>query len=97
VLSDSTNLGDGWRKVLGGAPRLAPFDSIIQVMDEATCREVAQILNRELLGWQVGPPPGVIFRVHDYLIVDPSNARRGEFGLAVGMTLQHRIRAVSTW
>lgn len=97
VLSDTTDLGNGWRKVLGGAPRIAPTDSIVQVEDERTCHEIARMLNRELLGWSVGPPPVVIFRVRDYLIAYPSNARRGEFGLAVGMSLQHQIRGVATW
>lgn len=97
VLSDSTHLGDNWRTVLGGAPHLVPSDSIAQIIDEAVCRDVAQILNRDLLGWSVGPPPVVIFRVRDYLIAYPSNARRGEFGLAVGMSLQRQIRAVAVW
>lgn len=48
-------------------------------------------------GWSVGPPPVVIFRVYDYLIAFPSNARRGEFGLAVGMSSQRRIRGVAAW
>jgi hypothetical protein len=72
-------------------------DSILQVSDEAVCHEIAQTLNRDLLGWNVGPPPVVIFRVRDYIIAYPSNARRGEFGLAVGMSLQRRIRGVATW
>ena len=97
VLSDTTDLGDGWRRVLGGAPRLTSADSIVQIDDEAICRDVAQVLNRDLLGWRVGPPPIVIFQVRDYLIAYPSNARRGEFGLAVGMTMQRTIRAVATW
>jgi hypothetical protein len=97
VLSDTTDHGDGWRKVLGGAPRLTVTDSILQVSDEAVCHEIAQTLNRDLLGWNVGPPPVVIFRVRDYIIAYPSNARRGEFGLAVGMSLQRRIRGVATW
>jgi hypothetical protein len=97
VLTDATDHGDGWRKVLGGAPRLTPADSIVQVDDEAVCHDIAQILNRELLGWSVGPPPVVIFRVRDYLIAYPSNARRGEFGLAVGMSVERRIRGVATW
>lgn len=97
VLGDTADLGHDWRKVLGGAPRLAPSDSIVQIIDEETCRDVAQILNRDLLGWRVGPPPVVIFRVRDYLIAYPSNARRGEFGLAVGMSLRRQIRAVATW
>ena len=29
VLSDTTDHGAGWRKVLGGAPELAPSDSIV--------------------------------------------------------------------
>jgi hypothetical protein len=97
VLSDSTDLGTGWRRVLGGAPRLAPADSIVQVTDEPTCHAIAEILNRELLGWDVGPPPVVVFRVRDYLIAYPSNARMGEFGMAVGMSLRRQIRGVSTW
>ena len=99
MLSDTTDWGSGWRKVLGGAPRLATTDadSIIQVLDEGECKEVAAILNRDVLGWQVGPPPVVIFRIHDHLIAYPSNARRGEWGLAVAMDRAHRIRAVATW
>ena len=97
VLSDTAEHGTSWRKVLGGAPVLTPSDSIIQVLDEDTCREVGQILNRDVLGWTVGPPPVVIFRVRDYLIAYPSNARRGEWGLAVGMTLRREIRGVAVW
>ena len=97
ILSDSTDLGDGWRKVLGGAPHLMPSDSIIQIDDESVCRDVAQILNRDLLGWSVGPPPVVIFQVRDYLIAYPSNARQGEFGLAVGMSPKRQIRGVAAW
>jgi hypothetical protein len=97
VLSDTTSLGDGWRTVLGGAPRLEASDTIIQVIDERTCREIALILNRELLGWTVGPPPVVVFRVRDYLVAYPSKARLGEFGLAVGMSLRREIRGVATW
>jgi hypothetical protein len=97
VLSDTTDHGAVWRRVLGGAPQLTDRDSIIQVADENTCRAIAEILNRELLGWQVGPPPVVIFRVRDYLIACPSNARVGEFGMAVCMGLDQRIRGVATW
>jgi hypothetical protein len=97
VLSDTTEHGTGWRKVLGGAPALAESDSIVQILDESECREIARIVNRDVLGWTVGPPPVVVFRVKDHLIAYPSNARRGEWGLAVGMTLTHRIRGVATW
>jgi hypothetical protein len=97
VLSDTTDHGAGWRKVLGGAPKLAPSDSIVQVTDEVECRVIAETLNRELLGWEVGPPPVVVFRVKDYLIAYPSNARMGEFGMAAGMTLRHQIRGVASW
>ena len=97
VLSDTTDWGAGWRKALGGAPQLLPSDSIIQVTDERSCRSIAQIVNRDLLGWDVGPPPMVVFRVRNYLIAYPSNARMGEFGMAVGMTLKHQIRGVATW
>jgi hypothetical protein len=97
VLSDTTRLGAVWRRVLGGAPQITPADSILQVTDEPTCRSIAEILNREVLGWRVGPPPVVIFRVRDHLVAYPSNARRGEWGLAVGMTLRREIRGVALW
>jgi hypothetical protein len=97
VLSDTTDLGAGWRRVLGDAPRLAPEDSIIQVTDERKCREISRIVNRDLLGWRVGPPPIVVFRIRDFLIAYPSNAPLGEFGLAVGMSLRLEIRGVATW
>jgi hypothetical protein len=83
--------------VLGGAPQLSPGDSIIQVTDERMCGNIAQVVNRDLLGWDAGPPPMVVFRIRDYLIAYPSNARMGEFGMAVGMNLKHQIRAVATW
>ena len=95
VLSDTTRVA--WRRVLGGAPQITSADSIVQITDEASCREIAEILNREVLGWRVGPPPVVIFRVRDHLIAFPSNARRGEWGLAVGMTLRREIRGVALW
>lgn len=97
VLSDTTDFGEGWRKVLGGAPRLAPQDSISQLTDEGACRDIALIINRGLLGWKVGPPPVAVFRVRDYLIAYPSNAWMGEFGYAVGMTLRREILGVATW
>ena len=97
VLSDTTDLGDGWRQVLGGAPRLAETDSIVQVTDESICRDIAATINVGLLGWKTGPPPVVVFRVRGYLVAYPSNARMGEFGLAVGLDLSHHIRGVSTW
>ncbi len=65
--------------------------------DERECREISRIINRDLLGWQVGPPPIVVFRVRDYLIAYPSNAGLGEFGLAVGMSLRREIRGVAAW
>lgn len=83
--------------MLGGAPRLAPGDSIVQVVDEDECRTIAQLINHDLLGWEVGPPPVVIFRVRDYIVAYPSNAWRGEFGYALGMTLRHEIRGMATW
>lgn len=61
VLSDTTDHGAGWRQVLGAAPRISPADSIVEVTDERTCRAVAAALNRDLLGWRVGPPPVVVF------------------------------------
>jgi len=97
VLNDTTRFGAVWRKVLGGAPQITAADSIVQVTDEPTCHAIAELLNREVLGWRVGPPPVVIFRVRDHLLAYPSNARRGEWGLAVGMTLRREIRGVALW
>ena len=97
VLSDTTEWGAGWRKVLGGAPGLSPGDSIVQVTDEPACRNIAETINRDLLGWNVGAPPVVVFRIRDYLIAYPSNARMGEFGYAVGMGLDQTIRGVAMW
>jgi len=97
VLSDTTDLGAGWRRVLGGAPPLSARDSIVQVLDERTCHDISEIINLGLLGWEKGPPPVVVFRVRDYLIAYPSNAGMGEFGLAVGLSLERQIRGVATW
>ena len=72
-------------------------DSIVQISDESTCRAIAEVLNRDLLGWKVGSPPVVVFRVRDYLIAFPSNARLGHFGMAAGMRSDHRIRGVASW
>lgn len=66
VLSDTTDFREGWREVLGSAPRLTPQDSISQVTDEGACRDI-------------------------------SNARMGEFGYAVGMSLRREILGVATW
>jgi hypothetical protein len=74
-----------------------PGDSIVQVMDESECRDIAQLINRDVLGWGVGPPPVVVFRVRDYLIAYPSNAHWGEFGVAVGLSLGREIRGAATW
>ena len=97
VLSDTTRFGAVWRRVLGGAPQITTADSIVQITDESTCRAIAETLNREVLGWRVGPPPVVVFRVRDHLLAYPSNATRGEWGLAVGMTLRREIRGVALW
>ena len=97
VLSDTTDWGATWRKVLGDAPLMIPSDSIVEITDEHTCEVAAQVINRELLGWSVGPPPVVVFRVKNYLVVYPSNARMGEFGFAVGMSADMSIRGVATW
>lgn len=97
ILSDSTDLGDGWRRVLGGAPRLSPKDTIIQITDDSTCHQIAELLNKEFLGWRSGPPPVVIYDVKGFLIAFPSNLHLGEFGLAVGMTRDHELRGASTW
>jgi len=67
------------------------------VLDERTCHDISEIINLGLLGWEKGPPPVVVFRVRDYLIAYPSNAGMGEFGLAVGLSLERQIRGVATW
>jgi hypothetical protein len=97
VLSDTTDLGTGWRNVLGGAPQLAEHDTIEQVVDEQVCREIAQLINQSILGWPVGAPPVVILQVREHLIAFPSNASMGHYGLAVGMASDRRIRGVATW
>lgn len=97
VLGDTTAVGDGWRKVLGGAPSIAPMDSIVQVIDEQECSAIAQVINRDILGWPAGPPPVVVLRIRDFLVVYPSNVHLGEFGLAVGMGLRRNILGVATW
>lgn len=97
VLTDTTEFGTTWRDVLGGAPRMTSADSIVEVTDEETCRAAAQLINRDLLGWRVGPPPVVVFRVREYLIAFPSNARMGEWGFAVGLGTGSAIRGVATW
>src|SRR5215471_3710612 len=60
ILSDTSDFGAGWRKVLGGAPPLAQTDSIMQVTAETECHAIADIINRQLLGWKTGPPPIVV-------------------------------------
>lgn len=97
VLSD-TSSDNAWPRVLGGAPIITPKDSVVEVVDEPLCRSVAAIVNCDLLGWRVGPPPVIVLRVRDYLIVFPSNARIGEWGFAVGMGSKgDAIRGVAAW
>ena len=97
ILSDTTDFGETWRRVLGGAPTMSPADSLTEVTDETICRAVAGTLSRELLGWPVGPPPVTVMEVRGYLFAFPSNAWMGEFGYAVGMDRTDRIRGVGTW
>jgi hypothetical protein len=97
VLRDTTDFGTTWRSVLGGASLVAANDSIVIETDEELCRSLAESLNRELLGWEVGPPPVAVFRVRDYLFAFPSNARIGHFGYAVGFDKRRTIRGVATW
>jgi hypothetical protein len=97
VLSDTTEFGDGWRKVLGGAATLRASDSLTVVRDEALCRRAADVVNREVLGWSVGPPPIFLVRVRNGLIAYPSNAQLGEFGQAVALDSALHVLGVATW
>ena len=97
VLADTTELGNGWRKLLGGAPRATAVDSLLLVTDEATCHAVAETLNRELLGRANGPPPVVVFRLRDFLIAFPPDVRLGEWGVVAGLSADYLIRGAATW
>jgi hypothetical protein len=54
VLSDPTDFGDGWRMVLGNAPTLGTADGLVVVSNNELCRRAAEVVNREVLGWDVG-------------------------------------------
>ena len=95
VLGYPTPDQSGWRAVLG-APLVQPGDSIVQVFDEAECRRIAQVINRDVLGWRMAPPV-VVLRVRGYTVAFPANARFGEFGLAVGLDARRVIRGVAAW
>lgn len=97
TLSDTTTFGAGWRRVLGDAPQLTSADTVAPVYDEGRCQRVADVINRELLGWSVGPPPIVLLRVRDRLVAFPSNAWRGHFGYAVQLDQTPRIVGVAAW
>ena len=96
-LSDTSSLGTGWRAALGGAPQLRTSDTVAFVADDELCRRVANVINRELLGWSVGPPPVVVLRMRDRFIAFPSNPWRGEFGYAVHLDQTLRVLGVATW
>jgi hypothetical protein len=96
-LSDTSDDGAILRKVFGGAPLISTSDNIEVVADEKLCRSAARVINRDLLGWSVGPPPIALFRVRHYLFAYPSNAFRGEWGYVVGMDEKLTIRGVGTW
>lgn len=57
VLSDTSEHGHTWRRVLGNAPTIAATDSIRVVTQEARCVALARLIHRGLLGWPEGPPP----------------------------------------
>ncbi len=97
VLSDTTEFGDGWRKVLGGPATLRASDSLTVVKDDELCHRVADVVNREVLGWSVGPPPIFLVRVPNGLIAYPSNAQLGEFGQAVALDSSLQVGGVATW
>jgi len=94
VLSDTTDLGVGWRKV-PWKRRASPH-----VIVSSRCSTSARVMRSRrsstagCWGWEKGPPPVVVFRVRDYLIAYPSNARMREFGLAFGLSLERQIPRV---
>ncbi len=97
VLSDTTDLGIGWRRQLGGAPELSDRDTLVQVMDEVACHTIADSINTAFLGWENGPPPVVAFRFAEFIVAYPANVQLGEFGLAVGLSPSFSIKGASTW
>lgn len=96
-LGDSSNEGIVLRKVFGGAPLITKADKVDFVTDERLCHAAAEVINRDLLGWKVGPPPIALVRVRHFLLAYPSNALLGEWGYAIGMNEQLNIRGVGTW
>lgn len=97
ILADTTDFGAGWRQRLGGLPFATPTDSIVQIFDESRCHEIATLLNTQVLGWKVGPPPVVVYSLGATLLAFPSNARFGEWGLVVALTLDGVIQAAVLW
>ena len=97
VLSDTTDFGDGWRMVLGNAPRLLDTDTLSVMANEYLCRRAAAVVNREVLGWSVGPPPMFVVRVRTGFVAYPSNAQLGEFGQAVALDSALHVLGVATW
>ena len=97
LLTDSAGLGPRWREAIGGTPPLSEGDTLLRVDDDPACREMALIVNRDVLGWEVGPPPVVVLQHRDFSFVFPSNASRGEFGLVIGLDSSRQIRGVLTW
>lgn len=96
-LSDTSNEGVAVRHVFGAPGLIEKSDSIEIVSDEALCEAAARVLNRELLGWKVGPPPVALLRVNHYLYAYPSRTQLGEWGLVAGMDEKLTIRGVGTW
>jgi len=96
-LSDTSEEGATVRLVFGAPPRIEESRTIEIVSDEALCRAVARVLNRELLGWKVGPPPVALLRIDHYLYAYPSRTQLGEWGLVAGMDEKLTIRGVGTW
>jgi hypothetical protein len=95
VLSDTTQWGDGWRGALRDAPRLTASDSVVVVLTESLCDRAAQIVNRAFLGWSAAPPV-MLLEVNKHLIL-PSHVRLGEFGLAVHIDPEWKLRGAATW
>ena len=98
VLSDTTDHGGTWRRVLGNAPQGAASDSIRVVSTEARCVQVARVIHQGLLGWKEGPPPILLADLPDGTMVAwPAKVSFGQYGAIVRLNAAGQILAVAFW
>jgi hypothetical protein len=98
VLSDTTDQGDSWRRVLGNVPQGSSSDSIRLVSNEARCVQVAKVIHQGLLGWKEGPPPILLADLPDgTLVAWPAATHFGEYGAIVRLNAAGQILAVAFW